>query len=354
MSGAGPLRLAQVLAGAEHGGAENFFVRLVTALQHTGTLDQHAFLRPHPQRLARLRDAGVPVSGFRFPGPLRPWARHRFRRALRHHRPDVVMTWMNRASASTPPGDYTLVSRLGHYYDLKYYRHADYWIGITRGLCDHLVQGGMPARRVVHIPNFADESPATPLPRDSFATPAGPRLLAAGRLHRNKGFDVLLRALARVPDATLWLAGSGPEAAALKALCAGLGLDERVRFLGWREDVTALMASVDLFVCPSRHEGLGSIVLEAWAHGCPIVATASQGPAELIRDGETGLLTPVDRPEALAGALRTLLTDSALGQRLADAGRRHYEARYSRRVVVAQYLDFLTGLSAAGRSARGA
>ncbi len=116
-------------------------------------------------------------------------------------------------------------------------------------------------------------------------------LLAAGRLHHNKGFDVL-RALARLPDATLWLAGTGPEQSALHALATGLGVAGRVRFLGWRDDVTTLMASVDVFVCPSRHEGLGSIVLEAWAHGCPIVATASQGPAELIRADQTGLLTP--------------------------------------------------------------
>ena len=145
MSGAP--RLAQVLAGAPRGGAENFFTRLVTGLHEEGGLDQHAFIRPHPDRVARLRRAGVPVSGFRFPGPLRPLARYRYRRALAGFRPDRVLTWMNRASAATPPGPYTLISRLGHYYDLKHYRHADYWIGITRGICDHLVRGGMPATR---------------------------------------------------------------------------------------------------------------------------------------------------------------------------------------------------------------
>ncbi|MBF5055681.1 group 1 glycosyl transferase [Alcanivorax sp. 521-1] len=346
MSGAP--RLAQVLAGAPRGGAENFFTRLVTGLHEEGGLDQRAFIRPHPDRVARLRRAGVPVSGFRFPGPLRPLARYRYRRALAGFRPDRVLTWMNRASAATPPGPYTLISRLGHYYDLKYYRHADYWIGITRGICDHLVRGGMPAARVAHLPNFADETPVTPLPRDSFDTPAGPLLLAAGRLHHNKGFDVLLRALARLPDATLWLAGTGPERSALHALATGLGVAGRVRFLGWRDDVTTLMASVDVFVCPSRHEGLGSIVLEAWAHGCPIVATASQGPAELIRADQTGLLTPVDRPEALAGALRELLADDVRRRRLADAARRHYQARYSRRVVLNGYRNFFAGLPAKG------
>ena len=345
----GEPRLAQVLAGAPRGGAENFFVRLVTGLHREGGLEQRAFIRPHPDRVARLREAGVPVSGFRFPGPLRPLAHYRYRRALAAYRPDRVLTWMNRASAATPPGPYTLISRLGHYYDLKHYRHADYWIGITRGICDHLVRGGMPAARVVHLPNFADETPVTPLPRDSFDTPAGPLLLAAGRLHRNKGFDVLLQALARLPDATLWLAGSGQEEDALRAMATQLGVTGRVRFLGWRNDVTALMASVDVFVCPSRHEGLGSIVLEAWAHGCPIVATASQGPAELIRAGETGLLTPLDRVDALADALRDLLADGAARRRLADMARDHYRAHYSRQVVLGGYRDFFTSLPARGR-----
>ncbi|AFT71921.1 Glycosyl transferase, group 1 [Alloalcanivorax dieselolei B5] len=338
-------RLAQVLAGAEQGGAESFFVRLVSALQGQPGLEQQAFLRPYEQRVRALRSAGVASCGFRFPGPLRPWERVRYRQALRRYRPDIVLTWMNRASALTPPGDYTLVSRLGHYYNLKYYRHADYWIGITKGICDHLVRGGMPVGRVVQIPNFADEHPVEPVTRADFATPPDcPLLLAAGRLHVNKGFDVLLTALQQVPEAMLWLAGSGPEEAALKTLCRELGLEERVRFLGWRDDVTALMRSADLFVCPSRHEGLGSIVLEAWAHHCPIIATASQGPAELIEHGETGLVTPVDETVALAGAIASLLRQPAMRARLADNGWRHYQQRFSRAVVVRQYQDFFASL----------
>jgi len=148
---------------------------------------------------------------------------------------------------------------------------------------------------------------------------------------------VLLRALAQVPDATLWLAGSGPEEAALKNLCRTLGLEARVRFLGWRDDVTALMRSVDLFICPSRHEGLGSIVMESWAHGCPIVATRSQGPGEVIDDGVTGLLTPVDDVDALAAAVNRVLGDDGLRSQLAAAGLRHYDEHYSEAVIVEAY-----------------
>lgn len=331
-------RVAQVIAGAAQGGAENMYVRLVKALQHSGEFEQRAFLRNHPDRLRALRAGGVECEGFRFGGTLDQLDRWRLRHALKAWRPDLVMTWMNRAAAATARGDYLLVSRLGHYYNLKYYRRADYWVGITRGICDHLVNGGMPAARVFHIPNFADETPVRPLPRDSFGTPPDrPLLIAAGRLHVNKGFDTLLRALALIPDATLWLAGSGPEEQPLETLAGELGVSARVRFLGWRDDVTTLMASGDLFVCPSRHEGLGSIVMEAWAHHCPIVATNSQGPGEVIEHGVTGLLTPVDEVEPLAESIRQLILDPALRKRLADSASEHYQAHYSQRVIVDQY-----------------
>ena len=343
-----PIRVAQVLAGAERGGAENFYTRLVLALQERPELVQRAFLRPHAHRIETLRRGGVETSGHGFGGALDFFGRWRYRRALAEFRPEIVMTWMGRASASTPPGRgrYVLVNRLGHYYDLKSYRHADYWVGITRGICRHLVEGGMPEERVFHIPNFADETPVEPVRRADLETPPDrPLILAAGRLHANKGFDVLLRALAEIPDAILWLAGSGPEEEPLRRLCTELGLASRVRFLGWREDVTALMRAADVFVCPSRHEGLGSIVLESWVHRCPIVATRSQGPAELITDGDDGLLTPVDDAPGLGRAVAELLARPDRRAALAEAGARTYARTYSRAAIADAYVKLYARLA---------
>ncbi|MCP8686262.1 glycosyltransferase [Marinobacterium sedimentorum] len=337
-----PIRVAQVLAGAAVGGAENFFVRLVAGLNERPELDTHAFIRGHAHRLEALRSSGVTTQGFRFGGKLDILGRRSFRQALNAFEPEVVMTWMNRASISTPKSSrYRLVARLGHYYNLKYYRHADYWVGNSKGICKHLIDGGMPADRVVHIPNFADETRVEPLPRDSFDTPSDrPLILAAGRLHVNKAFDVLLHALVDLPGVTLWLAGSGPEEANLRALCSKLGLDERVRFLGWRNDVTALMRTADLFVCPSRHEGLGSIVMESWVHGCPIVATNSQGPGEVITDGLSGLITPVDDARALTAAIRSVLESDDLRRSLIEGASQVYAQGYSREYIVNEYAEF--------------
>ncbi|TVP52930.1 MAG: glycosyltransferase [Halomonadaceae bacterium] len=340
------LRLAQVIAGGANGGAENFFVRLNLALHGETDIEQQAFLRHHPQRQQALLEGGLRCQNFRFGGPLHWLDRLHYRRALKQFTPDVVMTWMNRASQLTPAGNYQLVARLGHYYNLKYYRHCNHWIGISRGICDHLVAGGMPAQRVHYIPNFASEAPVPAVERSAFSTPPKvPLLLAAGRLHENKGFDVLIRALVEIPEAVLWLAGDGPEEAALKALAVDLGVSERIRFIGWWPDIASLLQSADLFVCPSRHEGLGSVVLEAWLNRCPIVATASQGPGELIEDGITGLLTPVDQVQPLAGAIRQLIDQPPLRQALADTAWQHYQSHFSQQVITRQYQELLNGLA---------
>ncbi|NVK39646.1 MAG: glycosyltransferase [Oceanospirillaceae bacterium] len=337
-----PIRIAQVLAGAAQGGAENFFVRLVSGLHEHPELEVKAFIRDHAHRIDSLRQAGVNTQGFRFGSPVDMIDRHHYRKALLDYAPEIVMTWMGRASIYTPHSSrYVLVNRLGHYYKLKYYSHADYWVGISKGICKHMIDGGFPAERVVHIPNFADEREVTPLPRDSFDTPVDkPLILTAGRLHVNKAFDVLLHSLAELPGVTLWLAGSGPEEQNLKALCRKLGLESRVRFLGWRTDVTALMRTADLFVCPSRHEGLGSIVMESWAHRCPIVATNSQGPGEAITDGVSGLITPVDDAAALAKAIDSVLKSDELRQRLIEGASEVYANGYSKARIVEQYNEF--------------
>ena len=343
------LKVAQVMGGGALGGAENFFFRLFKSLHQSGVTRQKAFVRPYPERVADLSASGAEYATFRFGSALHWWDRQQFRRRLKAYEPEVVLTWMNRATQYTPKGPYTLISRLGHFYDLKYHRQADYWIGNTQGICDYLVQGGMPAQRVAHIGNFVDEAPvATPVTRASLHTPEEvPVLLANGRLHVNKGFDTLLKAFAKVPEAHLWLAGLGPEEQALKRLCADLELTHRVHFLGWRQDIPALLEAADCFVCPSRHEGLGSVVLEAWYRGCPVVSTRSQGPGELIEHGSSGLLTEIDDVPALTAAIQEMLAQPQLQQAVRNAGQAEYQARFSRQSITAQFEAFFQ--SAAGR-----
>ena len=146
-------------------------------------------------------------------------------------------------------------------------------------------------------------------------------LLAAGALVPRKGLDVLLEALARLPaNVRLCIAGEGPEREALEARAVAIGVEGRVTWLGRREDLPDLLAASDLFVMPSRAEGLGIAALEAMTAGRAVVASRVGGLGELVVDGETGRLVPPEDPEALAGALGELCADSQLRERYGGAG----------------------------------
>jgi glycosyltransferase involved in cell wall biosynthesis len=333
-------RVMQVMAGAHHGGAEAFFTRLAVALAASG-LEQSIVIRRDPQRAAQLRQGGiVPIEA-----PFRSFLDWRTPRLLsqeiKRFKPDLLLAWMNRASDFCRPGRYVFAARLGGYYDPKHYRRCDHLVANTEDIRQWLIAQGFAAERVHYLPNFAEGRPMPPVSRREFDTPDdAPLLLCLGRMHPNKAFDVALEALAELPGAYLWIAGEGPERAGLDAKVAQLGLASRVRFIGWRDDVPALLAASDMLVCPSRHEPLGNVIIEGWAHGCPVVASSAAGPRWLIRHGLDGLLVPIDDAQALAAALRRLIEDKDLGRALATAGRERIETEFSESVVVERYREF--------------
>jgi glycosyltransferase involved in cell wall biosynthesis len=334
-------RVLQAIAGAAHGGAESFFTRLAVALQRAGER-QRALIRRNSNRAQSLRAAGVPVAELAFGGVFDLTSRLAFAREVAAWHPDVVLTWMSRATRLCPLGDFVHVARLGGYYNLKYYRRCDHLIGNTRAIVDYAIAKGWPRERIIYLPNFVPDSAAA----GSIASGGRePLALALGRLHPNKGFDLLLEALAETRNVTLWIAGDGPLRSSLERLASRLGIAGRVRFLGWREDVPQLLAAADLLVCPSLHEPLGNVVIEAWSAGLPVVATASDGPAALIQDGESGILVPLPGsrgggPQALAQAIERVCADPALRAKLGEAGHRAYEAEFTEPIVVAGYRSF--------------
>ncbi len=334
-------RLVQAMAGAKHGGAEAFFERLAIALDRAGE-EQRIVIRRDAARAARLREAGLDPVELPFGGILDFVTKPRLARVIAAHAPKIVLTWMSRATRLCPRGEFVHVARLGGYYDLRYYRDCDHLIANTRALTSWLVGQGWPPARVHYLPNFAANTVAAPVPRASLATPAdAPLALALGRLHPNKGFDTLLDAVARVKGLYLWLAGEGELEAVLKRRAAALGIEDRIRFLGWREDVAGLLAASDLLVCASRVEPLGNTIIEAWAARVPVVAAVSSGPAELIEHGKNGLLVPIDDADSLAAAIDSVIADKAVAAALATAGNATFAARFSEAPVVVAYREFL-------------
>jgi glycosyltransferase involved in cell wall biosynthesis len=171
------------------------------------------------------------------------------------------------------------------------------------------------------------------------------RLLLVGRIVHQKGIDLLLEALAglRALSWELLIVGDGPRRETYTAQAAAAGLQGRVRFAGWLtgEALEQAYARANLFVFPSRHEGMPNVVLEAMSSGLPVVASRVAGNEELIDPGVTGLLVPKEDASALREAVRALIGDPAARRAMGQAARRRAETAFTWRAAAEQYLQIL-------------
>ena len=339
-------RVLHLLAGGEAGGAETYCTETLVALAAAG-VEQRIVTRPHPAREAQLRAAGIKVITAPFGGWLDWRTKQAIRQAVRDFQPEIVQAWMGRAASFLPRSQAVNIGWFGGYYDLKRFRRADHFVGCTHDIARSIRDKGMAATRVHTIHTFADLDQLPPVERASLATPEGvPLLLFLGRLHEKKGIDIALEALANLPYCWLWIAGEGPLRAELEALAVTLGVAGRVRWLGWRTDRGALLRAADLLLVPSRYEPFGTIMVEAWATGTPLVAAAAAGPAAYVRNGENGLLVPVDDSAALAAAVQRVLTDDALRRRLIEGGTETYETDFTIEKIVSSWLQLYRAIGA--------
>ena len=348
------VRSIHVLGSHELGGADWFFIRLVEALNRAGH-PSLAVIRGNSPVRQQLSSAVEQVL-LPMASKWDLYSRWRLTKLIDERRPDVVQTYMGRATRLTrlPAGSTALhVARLGGYYRIDgYYRHAHAWVGNTRDICDYLVKEGLPKERVFHIGNFVPMPRAVPadellalrrrlaLPGDAFV------VFALGRMVVKKGFQDLLEAFAQLAPQVgtrplvLLIAGDGGERQALGDAARRLGIAARVHWAGWQNDTTPYFALGDVFVCPSRHEPLGNVILEAWQHRLPVLSTRNEGASELVSEGENALLAPLNDPAGLADALRRMLgSRPAERERLAAAGQATVQREHSEQAVVAAYLD---------------
>lgn len=160
----------------------------------------------------------------------------------------------------------------------------------------------------------------------------------ACRLVPTKGVDTLIRSIAalrgQIPSVRLEIAGAGPDQDRLESLVRAAGLADRVKFLGWQDNLAAIMAHWAVFALPSMDEGLPIVMLEAMGSSLPVVASVCGGLPEVVEDGRTGWLVPPNDPEALAERLHSLLLNREQRRAMGAAGRARVEKHFSQARMV--------------------
>jgi glycosyltransferase involved in cell wall biosynthesis len=164
-----------------------------------------------------------------------------------------------------------------------------------------------------------------------------PLVGTTARLDRQKGLDILVRALPAVPEVDVEIVGDGPERAALETLAREVGVAGRVHFAGWSDRARDWLGRWDAFVLPSRFEGLPLSILDAMLAELPVVATDVGSNGEAVRDQVTGRLVAAEDPDALAAALRDVLADPERARELGRAGRALALERFTVRAQAQRY-----------------
>lgn len=335
-------RVMHVMAGAPEGGAENIMLESVLALAEAG-LPQAAVLRPNNAfRIQKLKAAGLDVATAEF-NRLWPFpTTHAIGKQIASFKPDIIEYWMGRAGQFAPAAHRARsVAWYGGYYKLARFQNCEWHVGLTKDLLRHIRDQGVPEDRSGIIHTYADFTGDKPADRAALNTPPdAPVALALARLHWKKGLDTLLDATAKVPGLHVWIAGEGPIEAELKAQCTKLGLDDRVRFLGWRNDRGALLAASTFVAFPSRYEPFGTVTVDAWAASRPLVAADAVGPAAYVENGVNGLLIPKDNVEELANAMSRVINEPGLAAKLVAGGRAAYEKQFTKQAFVRDSFAF--------------
>jgi glycosyltransferase involved in cell wall biosynthesis len=363
------VRVLYVIDSLVPGGAERSLAAMAPHLVAAGVALEAATLHERPGVQAQLTAVGVPLHRLTGPGGRAGWVRRAWR-LIGQRRPDLVHTTLFEADlagrvAATLCRVPVVTSLVNVAYGPEQYaclgavaaaklRAAQLADGLTarpvvrfHAISAHVADVmarrlHLSGERIEVVPRGRDERDLGARDPDRRARArarlglaAGtPLVLAAARHEHQKGLDVLLEAvpavLQRIPAAQVAVAGrTGNQTPLLRSVCSRLGLDRTVRFLGARNDLPELLCAADVFVLPSRWEGLGSVLLEAMALEAPIVASDLPAVREVMGDGTTARLAPPCDPSALADAILATLADGVDTASRARSARDRFLANYT-------------------------
>lgn len=356
-----PIRALFLTTELGYGGAEKNLTRIATGLDRDQFDPIVCSIAPLPERrqtlVETLREADVPVrslnasSARQFLG-----AKRRLRALIDELRPDVMQTFLFHANVlgawgarGTPVrlvAGYRVADPRGWRLTLERWalKRTERAICVSESVRRFYLARRFPEAKLLAIPNAVDPPDRNSLarPSDYPDAPAGRvRAISVGRLHRQKGFDQGMRWIAAALDLGCdldWtIVGDGPERSRLEAAARELSLSDRVHFAGWREEVAAWLASSDLYLLPSRWEGMPNALMEAMAVGLPVVAADVEGVAEVLGDESAFQSVDANNPIAAGERVAALAHDAGLRERLGEANRRRMLDRFSPASVVERY-----------------
>lgn len=341
-----PIRILHVIAARPHGGTETAFLNTVLALSDAGVTQQIVARTASPARERAFADRHIGITLATFDRLIRWPTNNTIVRLNNNFRPHIVQYWLARAASfALRADDQSLpvnVGWHGGFHKIKNFARCNYHIALTDDIHQHLVDHGVGAQTITRIDGFADLSKDR-IDRSTLETPEdAPVLLTLARLHWTKGLDVALESMAFLPQAYLWIAGEGPVVGELKTLAAEMGLESRIRYLGWREDYNAVINAADICLVPSRQEIGTSVAIDAWAAGKPLIVAEPAVSAVHIAHEQNALVVTADDVDGLANAVKRVLADPALAAKLVAGGNATYASAYTPAIFKRRALDFYT------------
>ena len=324
------MKILQIMGGYSDGGAEIFYIDALLALRNIN-IEQYAIVnKKNKKGIKKIEELNIPFETISFNKLFKLPSKYTISKVIKEFKPDIVHYWMGRACSFLIHGEHINIGWHSGYRGVKRFRACDYHIALTSELKKHIASQGIDHNKIYELPIYTHENISKQIVRKDFDTPEDkPLLLSLSRLHPVKGVDILLEAMVKIPEAFLWIAGSGPLKNDLIRQSERLGLKQRVKFLGWREDKEALMATADICVFPSRNDAFGAVIIEAWAAKKPNIACKSPGPRTIISDNHDGLLVEIDDVSQLADAIKKVINNNKLAHSLANNGYKKFIENYS-------------------------
>lgn len=364
------MKVLHLISSGGFYGAERVVIELLPALAGLGCHVTLGVFRnerqPHMEVAERAREIGITVEEIpcrgrfdrRTVGHIRRLACDRQADVIHSHGykpnlyawmafpkggPKLITTCHGSGPVARLDNEKNRVLRLYHQLDRYLLRRYHTVAAVSEKERETLLRAGVPAHKTVIVNNgircesFSGVAPAIERRGAHFLVGAVGRLIP---LKNPQGFLAAAReTVRRFSDAHFVFVGDGPERASLEALRTAWGLESNVRFLGFRDDIPSVYASLDLFVLPSIDEGMPMSVLESMAAGTPVIATRVGAVGKVVRDGETGLLIEPGDQQALNQAIVRLLEDRSLARRLGEAGRIWVNQHFSSAAMARQYIE---------------